>query len=453
MKEFINFLVRLSVGLFFVSSFAYGQAQSGTQPGKPVFSGRPKVVTIDRILVVVNNEVITENDLKTRVDYVSRQLSAQNVNLPPREILESQLLDRMIVEKLQAQRAKELGVKVTEDHLNDIIKRVINAQRPGMSVADYEAAMTKEGIDFNYFKEDLRKEILLSMVREQEVDSRIKISNEEVDNYLINQQGDQEQELELGQILITLPENADKDTIARKEALVNTIMAQLSQGADFKKVAMQYSEGQNAMEGGAMGWRMMSSLPLLYADAVFEAKDGAVIGPLRSANTIHVLKLYARRTAEVSGERVQQYQVSHILMRPDEATSIDMVVDRLKQLQQTLQADPSKFYEIARQYSKDATSSKGGALGWVSPGEMVPEFEAVMVNLPLNQVSDPVQTPYGWHLILVTDKRVIDAGDSAKRKAAKDALKERKIEEVYQHWLTELRGEAFIEFKHTEDID
>ena len=453
MKEIIKQSIALLLGMLAYMTISYGQTPTEPVVTAPVFSARPQVVLVDRILVVVDNDVITAHDLAARVDYVSRQLMAQNVAAPPTDILQKQMLDRMILEKVQMHRARELGIGVSNDHLNQVIRRLIDAQRPGLSVEEFQAALGNDGINFDYFKEDLKKEILISMVREQEIDSRVQISNQEVDNYLLNQKIDQEKEYDIGQIIVSLPDSADEAVIALRRATVDNIMSQLRQGTDFKQLAIQYSETQEAMQGGRLGWRLISSLPPFYAEALARSKAGGIVGPLRTATAIHILKVYDIRTADMEGDQAEQYQVRHILMRPGESTSEAVIRDRLQQMRLQLQEDPNKFADLARQYSQDGSKNDGGNIGWVSLGDTVPEFEAAMLALDINQISEPVETMYGWHILQVVDKRIADSGDSKRRAAAKAALRERKINEMYQTWLQELKDEAFIEYKRYEDMD
>lgn len=407
-----------------------------------------RVNQIDRIVAVVNDEVITRFELDDRYARAVQQLQSRNTPLPPRAVLEKQLLERMISDRVQLQFANQTGIRVEGPLLDRAIARI--AAQNNMSLEQFRAALEKEGIPFAKFRDDIRNEIVLSRLREREVDNKVTITESEVDAYLENQarQG-QEDEYNLAHILIRIPEGATTEQIQQLRARAQKVLDQLNAGADFGQVSASYSDAPNALEGGAMGWRRNSQLPSLFAQALANLQPGQTSDILRSNNGFHILKLNDKRGQNVTLV-ISQTRARHILIKTNELVSETDARNRLLQLRERLENQAAKFEDLARQYSDDSSATKGGDLGWLSPGETVPEFERAMNALKLNEISQPVQSPFGFHLIQVVERRNQDVTQERQRLLARQSLRERKIEEAYEEWLRQLRDSAYVEYRSAE---
>lgn len=403
---------------------------------------------IDRIVAVVNHEVITRADLTNHTQVAMAQLKQQGTPPPPREALERQVLERLISVSVQLQLAKETGLRVDDTELDRAIQRIASENK--LDVAGLRAALAKDGIPFARFREDIRNEIIMARLREREVDNRIVVTESEIDNFIQNQQAQSErgEEYNLSHILVTVPENASPEQIQARRARVDEALAQLKSGADFRQVAASFSDAPDALQGGAMGWRDAARLPSLFLDAVKTLAPGAVSAPLRSANGFHVLRLNERRgsTAPVI---VSQARVRHILIRTNDLVSEAEARRRLESIKERLE-NKEDFAQLARQFSEDASNAKGGELGWISPGDTVPEFERAMNALQPGEIGGPVQTPFGWHLIQVLERRREDMSRERLRLEARRVLRARKSDEAYQEWVRQRRDLAFIEYRLDE---
>jgi len=406
------------------------------------------VAVIDRIVAVVNNEVITRADLDERYRFAARQLSQQGTPLPPRDILERQILDRLIVDHVQLQLAKETGLRVDDSELGRAIQRI--AQENRITVEQLQETLRKDGVPFNRFREDIRNEIILSRLKQREVDNKIVVSEGEIDGFISAQQGlgGRGEEYNLSHILVTVPENASAEQIQARRARAEQALQQIHTGADFRQVAAAFSDAPDALQGGAMGWRSGTRLPTLFFDAVNSLRPGGVTPLLRSANGFHIVRLNERR-GPASQVIVRQTRARHILIKTNELVPQAEARRRLVDLKERLD-NKADFAELARLHSEDASGSKGGELGWVSPGDTVPEFESAMNALAPGEVSAPVQTPFGWHLIQVLERRDEDMSRDRQRLAAQSALRARKSDESYQEWVRQLRDRAYIEYRLDE---
>lgn len=407
-----------------------------------------QVLLLDRIIAVVNNEVITQQDLQERVKMAVQQLTGQGTPLPPRPVLEKQVLDRMITEHVQLQYAKETGLRVDDGQLDAAITRI--AEDNKMSLAVLRATLEKDGISFGRFREDVRSQIVMARLREREVDNRIVITDSEVDNFLKTEeaQGSKSDEYNLSHILVVVPENATPEQIQTRRVRAEQALAQLKGGTDFRQVAASFSDAPDAMQGGAIGWREAVRLPTLFLDTVKSMRVGGVSAILRSSNGFHILKLNDKRGVDTP-VIVQQTHVRHILIKTNELVSEGEARNRLLKLKERLENN-ADFTELARVHSEDASAARGGDLGWLSPGDTVPEFERAMNALTPGQASDPVQTPFGWHLIQVLARRNEDMTKERQRLLARQALRARKSDEAYQEWIRQLRDRAFIEYRLEE---
>ncbi len=407
-----------------------------------------KVIVLDNIVAVVNNEVITRGVLAERTRFAAMQLKQQGTPPPPHAVLERQTLERLISTRVQLQHAKETGLRVDEAELDRAIQRV--AQENKLSVQALRAALEKDGVPFPRFREDIRDEILLSRLREREVENRVVVTDGEIDNFINTQQAQtgRGEEYNLSHILVTVPENASPEQIQVRRGRAEQAIEQLKSGADFRQVAASFSEAPDALQGGGMGWRDATRLPSLYLDAVKTLQPGTVSSLLRSANGFHILRLNERRgsTAPVI---VRQTRARHILIRTNELVPEAEARRRLVSIRERLE-NKADFAQLARQYSEDSSNARGGDLGWLSPGTTVPEFERAMNALNPGEISDLVQTPFGWHLIQVLERRNEDMSRESLRLEARKALHARKADESYQEWVRQLRDLAYIEYRLEE---
>jgi peptidyl-prolyl cis-trans isomerase SurA len=425
-----------------------GMPSSAPQPAAPRQSR-----SLDRIVAVVNDEVITANELRLRVAIAEAQLRRQKIQMPPRDVLERQVLERMIIDRAQLQLARETGVRVDDATVNAAVARV--AESNNMTVQAMRQRIEADGMSFNQFRDDIRQDIILNRLREREVDSRLQVPESEVDLYIAEQAGvaSDAQEVNLAQILLRVPENADSNRIEETRKRAEELLAQIKGGADFARLAASYSNASEALQGGDLGWRNVDRLPSLFMDAIKDLKVGETTGAIRSPNGFHILKLLGRRNAldaKLATGPVQQTHARHILLRVTDLTPEPEVVRRLEEFKGRIEAGQVEFGTIARLHSVDPTGSRGGDLGWLYPGDTVPEFEKAMDALKINQISPPVRSPFGWHLIQVLERRTEQASGDRAKMQARLALRERKAEEAYQEWLRQLRDKTYVEYRLDE---
>ncbi len=411
------------------------------------------VVGIDRIAAVVNSEAITELELQEQVRIVQRQLRGQNIEAPPAELLERQVLERMIVDRAQMQLARESGVRVDDAQIERAIAAIAADNRLG--VEQLRDQLRRENVDFAAFREQVRGQIVRQRLREREIDSRIQISDADIDAFLASQAKDAQQsgdELHIAQILLRIPEGASAEEIERERLRGEEIIRQLQAGADFGRLSAAFSNAPEAMSGGSLGWRTADRLPELFVQAVASLRPGAVAPLQRSAAGFHVLKLLDRRSdsaapSVAAGQPVVQTHARHILIRPNEVLGEDEAIRRLREVRQRVESGNADFAELARQYSVDGSAGRGGDLGWIYPGDTVPEFERAMNALAPGQIGDPVRTPFGVHLIQVIERRTDASSPDRVRQQARQILRERRIDENYEDWLRQLRDSTWVEYK------
>lgn len=412
-------------------------------------TGRARPVEVDRIVAVVNDEAITAFELQVRLANVERQLRAQSAQLPPREVLEKQVLERMITDRVQLQFAKETGLRISDVELDVAVRRIAEGNR--LSLQEFRAALEKDGVAWPKFREEIRDEIVLSRLREREVESRLVVSDGEIDNYLANpEQGGKvgDIEVETAHIILRVPEQASPDQLMRIGARVQAALDQIRRGENFAKVAASYSDAPDGLSGGLMGTRALDRLPALYADAVKKLKPGEVSDILRSPAGFHIIKLIDRHgdTGAKPLVALKQTHARHILIKVNEVVSEAEAKRKLVALKERLD-NGADFAELARLYSNDLSAAKGGDLGWLYQSETVPDFEKAMDKLKINQISEPVQSPFGFHLIQVLARRTEDATAERQRLMARQVLRERKSDEAYQDWVRQMRDRAYVEYR------
>jgi len=375
-------------------------------------------------------------------------MKASNLQPPSADVLDKQLLERLINERALLQHAKDNGIRVDDTTVERTVLRV--AEENKLSPDDFRKAVEKEGITYAQYREDLRRQLLVQRVREREVDSKLNVSEAEVDNYLatVAAQAGGENEYLLSHIYVTLPEQATADQIEQRRRKAETALAELKGGKDFAQVAASYSDAPDALTGGSLGWRTPARLPSVFADYVRNMKKGDVSTVLRSPGGFHIVKLDDQRGRN-QPMVVDQTHARHILIKVNETTSEVDAKARIDRLRDRILAG-AKFDEIARVNSEDATSAKGGDLGWLSPGDTVPDFEKTMDKLKIDELSQPVRTPFGWHLIQVIERRKQDITEARRRDQARIALRERKSDEQFADFLRQLRDRTYVEYK-TDD--
>ena len=417
---------------------------SPSYAAEPAPNNAPKIQYLDRIVAVVNDEVITQYELTDRLGIVVHQLRQQGTPLPPSEVLEKQLLERMINDRVQLQFSKLTGIRVDDAQLDKTLQRI--AQDSKLSLPEFRAALEKDGIKFSKFREEIRGEIILSRLRERDVDNRIVITDGEIENLVstLATSGKQE-EYNLATILVRVPEQASPEKISEKRVRAEQALNELKKGVDFRQVSASYSDAPNALEGGVLGYRNMSQIPGLFADAIKSIPVGGISSILQSPNGFHILKILDVRGKDAS-MFINQTNARHILIKTNEIVSEIDAKNRLAQVKERIE-NGADFAELARLHSDDASASKGGDLGWLAPKDTVPEFERAMDALKPGQISDPVQTQFGWHLIQIIARRSKDVSAESQKLQARQALRARKSDEAYQDFVRQLRDQAYVDYR------
>jgi peptidyl-prolyl cis-trans isomerase SurA len=405
-------------------------------------------VLVDRIVAVVNKDVITLSELAARTEIAERELQRRKIRAPELPVLQRQVLERLVLDKAQVQRAEESGLRIDELQLDRAVQRV--AHNNNMSLVEFRQTLERDGVSFERFRADLRQQMLQSRLREREVDDRVQVSEAEIDLYLEENRAGASSavEFDAAHVLVRIPEQARPEQVAQARERAERVRAEAAAGGDFARLAATYSDAGDALQGGALGWRPPGRLPELFAEALQGMKAGEVSQPLRSPAGFHVLKLLGKRGAGMAAPVVQT-RARHILVKTNEIVSEDDARRRLITLRDRILTG-ADFAELARLGSEDGTAARGGDLGWVYPGDTVPEFERAMNALAPGEVSDPVRTPFGFHLIRVEERRAADVSAERQRQQARQAVRDRKAEEAYQDWLRQLRDRTYVELRLDE---
>lgn len=404
-----------------------------------------EIEKLDRIIAIVDQSVITEQELSDRTKSIMMQMEKKGGELPVKDVLQKQVLERLIVDSLQLQLAAQTGIKVDDVQLDKTIERI--AEQNKLSVAEFKQALKADGVSFSKFREDIRNEIIIARLREREVENRVTISEGEVDNYLTTQAsrvGEQD-DFDISHILIRLPQDATPEDLQKARAKTEEMLKAIQAGMSFAEASATYSDAQNALDGGSLGWRNASQMPPAFFEAVKTLQIGSISMPFRSPSGVHILKLNDRRNS-ISNLVVDQTHVRHILLKQSEVVSESEAKRKIDNIKERIE-NGTKFEEMARQYSEDGSASNGGDLGWVNPGDTVPAFEKVMNELGLGEISAPVLTPFGWHIIQVLERRKQDMSQEAARLKARQEIRARKAEEAYNDWIRELRDKAYVELR------
>jgi peptidyl-prolyl cis-trans isomerase SurA len=408
----------------------------------------PAVVPLDRVIAVVNDEALTQWDVKEQKRVVLEQLKASSIAPPASDVLDKQVLERLITERALQQFAKETGIRVDDTTVERTILRI--AEENKLSPDEFRKVLERENIPYANYREEIRRQVVVQRVREREVDSKIQVTEAEVDNYLatIAAQAGGEREYMLSHIYVTVPEQATADQIEARRKRAEEALAEIRNGKEFAQVAAAYSDAPDATSGGSLGWRTPARLPSVFVDVTEKMKTGDVSMVMRSPAGFHIVKLIDQRSRN-QPTVVDQTHARHILIKVNEGTSEIDAKAKIDRLRERI-VGGAKFEDLARVNSEDATSAKGGDLGWISGGDTVPDFERALEKLALNELSQPVRTPFGWHLIEVLERRKQDVTDTRRRDQARLALRQRKSDEQFQEFVRQTRDRAYVEYKVDE---
>jgi len=403
-------------------------------------------VMLDRIAAIVNDGVVLNSELDTQLEVVSERLRQQKLELPPQNVLRQQVLERLVLQEIQLQRANHDGVKVSDEILNAALQDV--AKRNNMTLSQLPAALAAQGLDYAGYRDDLRKEITLSMLRQRDVFERISVTPREIDQYLEKQARTPSQSIEynVSHILIAVPQEATPGQVEDAARHAADVHAKAASGEDFARLAIAYSNSQTALEGGSLGWRKETELPTFLTEVVAKLKPGEVSEPLRTPTGFHLVRLNDKRSAEAKAIE-NQVHARHILMKTTELADDATVRQKLAALRQRI-LNGEDFAGLAQTNSEDpGSASSGGDLGWTGPGTFVPEFERQLMALKDDEISEPFRSQYGWHIVQVLGHRQYDNTDEVKRRKAMEAIRASKADEETELWLRRLRDEAYVEYK------
>lgn len=402
---------------------------------------------LDRIVAVVNNDIVTEYELQNRVHQVALNMRRQGIELPQMPILRRQVLERLISEKTIGQRARELGVRVDEQMVNASVEQI--ARNNHITVEELRSRLAQDGVNFGAFRNQIREDILFQRLRERDVDSKITIPESEIDTYLAEKagfSGDETTEYQVAHIVIPIVNGNEREAKNQAEDLAK----RARKGEDFTKLVTTYSKAENALEGGSLGWRDAGRLPTAFWQALQSNPKQGEVATVRVADSYHVLKILGERNgvkAKLSGAPVEQTHARHILLFASDIMPEGAVISRLNEIRAKVLAKQGDFATYARLNSVDGSATKGGDLGWLQPGDTVPAFEEAMRSLAVGEISEPVKSQYGYHLIQVLDRRTQAADESRSRYAARQALRERKLDEALTTWQRELRDKAYVQIR------
>ena len=404
-----------------------------------------QVTMLDRVVAIVDDDIVLNSELQQRMMTINEQIAQSGTQPPPQEIILQQVLERLISERLQLNMGYNAGIRITDEELNAAITRV--AQSNGLTITQYITEIQSRGGTIAVVREEIRNEMVIRRVQQGKVMRRIRISEQELDNFLTSEEGRFliSPDVNIGQILLSVPTGSSKNDTDGILARAQKLQTDTSNGTDFRQLAIANSADQSALQGGDLGWRKMAQLPGVFIDAVEQLELGQVSDPIRSDAGYHLLKLYERRGG--GKQLIEQHFARHILLKPNQIRDEQATIAELNGLREQVLAG-EEFAKLSKQLSEDPGSAlKGGELGWSTPGMFVPEFEETMNSIALNEISAPFASQFGWHILQVTERRDQDFSSEILRNRAQNMLRERKYEEELQVWLQEIRDEAFIEIK------
>jgi len=398
---------------------------------------------LDRMVAVVEDDVILESELNLEVATIIQRMQASKAQLPPEAMLRKQVLEKLIMDKLQRLMAEKAGITVSEEMLTTSALEI--AERNHLSLEQFRAELQNQGMSYKAFLDNMRNEIIINQLRGRELGGRIKVTDREVDHYLETEGkvGSEDINYRLGHILVAVREGASATDIKKAQAKVDQVLEKLREGQDFGKLAMSYSDDANALKGGDLGWRALRDIPSLFSEGITRMQEGQVADAIRSPSGFHIIKMLAIKG--VDSHTITKTKVRHILIKTNELIDDTEASKRLLELKKRIQ-DGDDFAVLARSHSDDkGTAIKGGSLDWVSPGDLVKPFEEAMNALSLGQMSEPVQTQFGWHLIQVNEREKKDNSAEYRKNQVREAIRKRKIEEETELWMRRLRDEAYVE--------
>ncbi len=413
-----------------------------------VMAKKSSAIELDNIIAVVNNDVITRVELENRLQLIKKQLGTRT-QLPDDAILRKQVLERMIMEKVQLQIAKRSGIRLDDETINRVIENI--AKENKLSMDQFRQVLARDGMAFADFRENIKNEMIINELRKRQVNNKVSVSDQEVDNYLTNQANikNQEEEYLLGHILVATPEAATPAQIQKARNRAEALRERIHNGEDFSSIAIGNSDGPQALKGGELGWRKVGQMPTFFAQIVESMEVGDASLPLRSASGFHIIKLKDKRSPDLSHE-VQQTLARHILIKPNQVVSNDDARKHLETLRSRILSGED-FGQLARAHSADtASAAEGGSLGWSNPGAMVPQFEEEMDKLEPGQISQPFRTQFGWHIVQVMSRRKHDDSKQFIRNQARMVIGKRKAEEAAQNWLRRMRSESYVEYRFNQ---
>jgi len=405
-------------------------------------------VALDRVIAIVNEGVVLQSQLDAQSALIADRLQSQGSQLPPADVIRQQVLERLILQEIQVQRAERLGVQVPDEMLNEALRDV--AKRNNIEFEQMPSALEQQGVDYASYREEMRREIMLSMLRQRDVFPRIYVSPREVEQALERDasQAGVNTEYDVSHILLSLPESATTEEMSKVEALAHDIHDRAAAGEDFGQLALAYSKAQSALERGKLGWRRMGQLPQFIGDLVMNMESGNVSEPVRTPTGFHIVRLDGTRGGDSGPVMVEQLHARHVLMRPNEVQDDATTRQRLAAIRDRILAGED-FAALASVTSEDpGSASRGGDLGWTSPGTFDPAFEAVLTKLQPDEISEPFRTQFGWHIVQLLGRRTYDQSDELRRQRVVTALRESKVDEETELWLRRLRDEAYVEIRN-----
>ena len=404
-----------------------------------------QVKILDKIIAIVDDDVVLQSELNRRMSSIIKQIKQSKTTAPPEDLLKKQVLDRLISERIQLSIGYNAGVRISDDELNQAIGRV--AASNNLSIDQYIDRLTMEGTSLPIIREEVRHELIIMRVQQASIMRRIRVSDQELNNFLNSEEGQlvSSPDVNIGQILLAVSSNASKASIDRVSNQAMDLYQQIQDGKDFKELALSYSMDQSALQGGDLGWRNMAQLPKIFSQEIDLLTLGTVSEPIRSGAGFHLIKLYDRRGGDA--KLIEQNLVRHILLEPNALRNKLETKKFLQQIKNQVLAGED-FEQLAKAHSEDKSSAlDGGNLGWSTPGMFVPEFEATMNNIAIGEISEPFESQFGWHILQVTDRRQQDFSEEILRNRAQNLIRQRKYDEELQVWLQEIKDEAFIEIK------
>jgi len=414
-----------------------------------VSAKRPEIIELDYVVAIVNKDVITNIELERKLVEITRQLEAKNTQLPPKSVLRKQVLERIVIDQIQLQLAERTGIRISDENLNQVLANI--AQNNQMDLDSFRQTLESDGFDYTVFREEMRKEMIISQLRKRQVENKTFVTEQEVKKQLASMSGKQnlDNEFHLAHILIPIPESAKPVEIDAAKAKAEQTITQLKLGADFAKVAVSVSSGQQALKGGDLGWIKQGQLPLIAQRIIPKLNPGDITELIQTADGFHILKVIDKRAHEKK-HVVQQTLARHILIRPNQTISNKEVELKLKRLRIRILGGDD-FSALAKASSEDRASAvQGGDLGWTSPGQMVTEFEDQMNKLKPGEISEPFRSRFGWHIIQVLSRRDHDDTDNYLISQARKLIQKRKVAEQTRDWLRRIRDEAYVEYRLDE---